>query len=346
MSVSRGAGASARRRMLRIGLAVVGCLFCVPLTASGQGGQKDLQYRLNAEGLSALEAGDSDKAATLFRAALEVGELDLLYFNLGRALQKGGSCAEADQMFRKALTAPALGTPPHEVVVGAVKDSRLELERTCDGVLVVACDPPALQLTVDGVVSACGKDLSVAAGERLLVGTYDGRRETAKVAVRGLRRTEAKLVVPPAAAAIPTPSEETVDGPDPGPTVGATLPEPGEPDASDAGWRAVTAWTLLGVGAVSVAGGAVFSVLTQQTRDDLEALAADRHASVFDANRAAALDGDLDTYKTAQLLTYGTGAALGAAALVLWLWGSDEPDQALLVPWGTPTGSGVLEGRF
>ena len=32
--------------------------------------------------------------------------------------------------------------------------------------------------------------------------------------------------------------------------------------------------------------------------------------------------------------------------LVLWLWGSDEPDQALLVPWGTPTGSGVLEGRF
>jgi hypothetical protein len=305
-------------------VAVVACGLCAGHPAWGQAAGSDVQRRLNAEGLAALEGGDYARAARRFRAALDEGELDLLYYNLGRALQKGGACAEAAEALDKALTAPVLGTPPHEDVVKAVETSRAELEQTCDGVLVVACDPPDLKLTVDGAPMECDTELTVPPGDRTVVGTHGGTSVDAVVAVRGLHRSEARLEVVVASTAAPV-----------------------EGAPSDAGWRPATAWTLLGLGAVGVVGGLFFSFLTNQTLGDLDALAADRRASDFDTKKADALDSDLDAYKTGQVWTYGAGAVLGAAALVLFLWDMDEPGQARLLPWADPSGTGlVLEGSF
>ena len=313
----------------------------LPTTLAAQAAPDEMQRRLNQEGLSALEAGDTDHAVKLFRAALEVGELDLLYLNLGRALQKLGECQDAVQSLDKALTAPTVGTPPHDVIVGLVAQYKGELRESCDGIIVLICDPPDLKLTMDGTEQACGVELEIAPGQHTFAGEYDGRSVSVTVTVHGLDRAEVAVTLPAAEVVpvIPEPDDSAAPLAE-GDAVVAV-------EAHNGGWRPAAAWTLAGLGVASLATGVVFSFLTGQTNDDIAAYADDRRASTFDTEHADGLQDDLSTYGTLQLVTYGLGAVLTGAGVFLLFW-NDDGAHAWLVPSSSPDmpASVVIEGRF
>lgn len=301
----------------RVAVVLVLLTVLVPAAGGAQGGPEEVQRRLNQEGLEALESGEPERAAALFREALDVGELDLLYLNLGRALQRAGVCEEADAMFTRVDSAPALGAPTHEELVDTADEYRRELRASCDGVIVVACAPADLELEVDGVRQECDSELTVSAGERVLVGRYQGRETTVVATVKGMDRMDVSVSVPLVAE-------------------------------GDDGDRVVVGWTLMGIGVASLATGVVFSFLTNQTNADIAAEANDPTLGTFDADRADALREDAGTYGIVQLVTYGLGVALVGTGGTLLVWGDDEGAQIGLVPSSSPAmPAGVLiDGRF
>ncbi|MEO1268084.1 MAG: hypothetical protein AAFX99_08300 [Myxococcota bacterium] len=177
----------------------------------------------------AYQEGDYTKAVTLLEVALDEGEINILYLNLGRALSKLGRCEEAEKMYGKALKAPSMASPTAAQVKAKIDEYRNDMKRECPGLLVVKCEPGSLVLTIDdGDARLCdGAPISLAAGSYKIKGSLPGNAKAKPavdvVTVTSMQTTTALLTV----------------------EVGKGTPEPEKPKA-----KSVSAlpWITVGVG--------------------------------------------------------------------------------------------------
>jgi hypothetical protein len=89
------------------------------------------QLELNNQGVEAIVAKDFEQAVRLFRASLDLGELNITYVNMGRAYQYANQCEKAEDAYARALKAPAVPRPSPEKIAAVIERYREELKATC-----------------------------------------------------------------------------------------------------------------------------------------------------------------------------------------------------------------------
>ena len=120
-------------------LLLVSCLLVSSTAAAQEGGGDQAFYEpteeqldLNDEAVKSLIDGDPERAVTLLKKSLALGEYNVTYLNLGRAYQKLGNCTEGRRSLHKAQTAPALKAPKRSFVTAKANEYLAELEEDCD----------------------------------------------------------------------------------------------------------------------------------------------------------------------------------------------------------------------
>ncbi len=155
--------------MRRLAVAWAAAAVLLPSVASAQDDivvPTQTQFNLYQEGAEAYAAEEYSKAVDLFRASLRLGELNITYLNLGRALFKLGDCQEASAAYAKALTAPKIANPTPMQVLTKVEEYKRDLTG-CPATLTVECDDVTAQLWVDGTgpVPCDGAAMTVLPGD-------------------------------------------------------------------------------------------------------------------------------------------------------------------------------------
>lgn len=170
-------------------------LFAATASAEDDGDITDRQRQLNERGVEAIETGDYDRAVDIYESSLELGELNIIHANLGRAHQLAGNCQKADEHFRSALDAPAVDSPPADVVADAVDGYRQELADACPGLLEIDCRPPQMELFIDGdgPQQCHGEPREKMPGNYNLRAEIDDHSVDTSVSIQGLTTTRAEL---------------------------------------------------------------------------------------------------------------------------------------------------------
>lgn len=256
------------------------------------------QIELNNQGLDAQDDGNHGLAAQRFREALAEGELNLIYLNLGRALQKSGDCMGADDAYRAALTAPQIEEPAPALIERTIQDFRTEMNRECPGAVVVLCDADRVEVEVGGREWTCNKPLSVIPGTVKVTAGTNGKLQSRDLRVVALEG-----------------SSWTVEGDVPTPPSAAENRDVDAPNA-----RASAAIGLFGAGGALMFTGVVFTVLTVQANDDIVSLAADGDEDGIDSIQATEAVARSRNYEVAQFLSYTTGLVCLATAFTLYYW--------------------------
>ncbi|MEL6181506.1 MAG: hypothetical protein AAFS10_21285 [Myxococcota bacterium] len=271
----------------------------------------------------AYQEGDYTKAVTLLEVALDEGEINILYLNLGRALSKLGRCEEAEKMYGKALKAPSMASPTAAQVKAKIDEYRNDMKRECPGLLVVKCEPGSLVLTIDdGDARLCdGAPISLAAGSYKIKGSLPGNAKAKPavdvVTVTSMQTTTALLTV----------------------EVGKGTPEPEKPKA-----KSVSAlpWITVGVGSTILV--ASFILDATVVKNDVDEF---KDAADTGADNAQTLKDDAQTSQNLVLGGVILGSVVAAGGLV---WGlidltSDQsPSTARGLPLGDAPGEPVVQG--
>lgn len=90
------------------------------------------QLRLNEDAVKAIVEDDYSRAIALLEEARLLGDVNIVYLNLGRAYQKLGKCQKARAALQKAKEVPAVESPSPELVNQKVDDFIAELDAQCD----------------------------------------------------------------------------------------------------------------------------------------------------------------------------------------------------------------------
>ncbi len=152
----------------------------------------------SAEQLDLYEAGNKafqekryKQAVEYFRASLAVGEMNITYLNLGRALFKAGDCFEAKETFDKVSSSPAIQSPSPVQVLQKLEEYRADL-KTCPGSVVVACKPAELKLSIDGgEPQDCSTEpMMLSPGEHKIVGMLQEKTTEKVVKVEALGKAK------------------------------------------------------------------------------------------------------------------------------------------------------------
>ncbi len=101
-------------------------------------------------GAVAYSKGKYAKAVEHFSRALEARELNILYLNLGLSHLALGQCQESQQALERALTAPAVVSPPAEEIQESAKEAMASLDERCRGTLELLCEPEGIDVSIDG----------------------------------------------------------------------------------------------------------------------------------------------------------------------------------------------------
>lgn len=285
----------------------------VPCAAQETSTATRAQRKLIAQGLDAHAAGKFDEAATHFRASNDQGELNIVWLNLGRALQKAGDCDGARAAFQRALTAPAVPKPPRALVAETAEKYSAELLAACPGTLRVDCAQPDIKLDVDGRELACGESISLPPGTYRVNARRGGESQSESVEVAAFETAGASI-----AFASPVSVEP-------------------DPRTDDAGSNlGLYAWVATGVSASLFATGAVVAVQRSDTIHQAN--------TTPDESEYRSLRDDYDSQSTLMWTAFGLGLAAGTAAgFLFFLDANDEPSA---VGWHFgPTSVGV-EVRF
>lgn len=264
------------------------------------------QRQLNDEAVAAVGDGDLEKAVRLFRASLDVGELNITWLNLGRTLAKLGRCSEAVEAYDKTLVSPQVAQPSPEEVRAIIGRYRVELEGQCDGEVKIACDPVDVEIRIDdGPWGSCPTDpVTLTAGGHLIEGRLGESTVQTQVEVRGLQRGNVSVSLFVAA----------------GPSLPEQTAAPAEPGFAYSAWG----WSTLGTGMAVLAAALVFDVVVVQS--DVDALEAGDFGTQgeFDAFKK-----DLETEQTLNLVAFGIGGALTVSGLALLLLAPDGAEEPL-----------------
>jgi hypothetical protein len=168
----------------------------------------EAQFQLYQRGHEAFKAGQYVEAVDLFKASLHLGELNITYLNLGRALFKLGDCVGARRAYEKALTAPAIAQPTSAEVAEKVASYEADLA-TCRAVLIVECSDPRTSITVGGLgPMACdGSPISLEPGQYTIEGRRGGVTLREQVHLRGMQEVvvEVDLSAKPSGLDLGTP---------------------------------------------------------------------------------------------------------------------------------------------
>lgn len=305
-------------RCLAIGLACCLMLCSTVATAEGPATVSPAQAQLNDEAVEAVASGDLEKAVRLFRASLDVGELNITWLNLGRTLSKLGRCGEAEEAYKKTLEAPRVAEPTPLEVDAIVARYRLEMRETCGGFMLVECSPVDMTISIDaGPDQPCPADpIELPAGRHELVGSYDGQTTTAYLDINGMETSRLALTI--------TPVEKPAT-----PVVTPTAP------VASGGGTNWLGWTVFGLGAVVLGGATALDVLVIQP--DVQRLE-DRdfdNQEAFDKAK-----GDTGDLQTINLAAFATGGALLVSGVVILLL--DIPEEAPVEAFVTPDSGGLL----
>lgn len=277
----------------------------------------EAQVLLYAKAFEAFHAEDYPKAIELLRSALALGELNLLYLNLGRAYFRNGQCVEAEDAYAKALKAPQSSSVPAEQIKAKLSTFRTDLDKGCPGTLKMVCQPEGIMVSVDEQPAQVCQDLKLAAGFHKLEASLGEASQMQVVKVEPRETSTVNFTMGMA----------EVMGQDGGPS-----PWP---------------WVVAGTGAAVLGAGLVMDlVLLGPANDDL------RQGVLDGEGNLDALRSDAQTLRSAVLGTYLTGALLTVAGGV-WLWldggGQEqaEPAGAGLELWLDPQRAGVQwRGRW
>ena len=303
-------------RWNQILLVVISCtvLFAGTVHAQDTTAASRAQRKLIGEGLKAHSAADYQAAIELFRKANESGELNIIWLNLGRALQKNGDCYGARQAFSRALEAPPVPNPAVNLVVEAVEKFRAELQTECPGRLRVVCNHEDVELILEGKDLECGQEIDLAPGSYTVSARWHAlsKEQAVEVTVMETSQVEMNFDVP---------SAGVVNVVDP------------QTDAGDSGQT--YGWIAAGTAGAFVVLGSVAAIQRSETVDAAE-----------DTNSLAeyeSLRDDHDGQTTLMWTSFGLAVVSGALAGYLFYWDDQESDS---VTWLFSPGHMGLQVRY
>jgi hypothetical protein len=313
-------------RKLLIAALALGALAALPSSAVAQENvvltDKQVEYFVKAG--KALESGEQDQAVEYYKLALKAGEANVLYAALGRALYRKGRCAEADEAYQKALTAPTVAEPPPASVREKIEEYRIGLRVECPGTLQIKCEPADMKVRVSGGARrACSEfPIELKADFYRIEGSAGGEIVESEVKIVGMETATVELKIDVKAEPV-------------GPVGGTTPP----PDDSSLG---LVGLVTAGIGGALLATAVVYDLaVLGPAVDDLETAAGARSA-----DEQAKFD-DASSAQTTTLILYIGGGVLATAGVLMWvLMAPDEaPEQTGgLQPWLGPDGAGVTYG--
>ncbi len=325
---------ASRSLFIFLGLAA---LFCAPVTAQESAPAEaqtpakadeqvyaepnEAQLQLYETASKSFADQDYGRAIELLRSALALGELNLLYLNLGRAYFRNKECGKADEAYKKALTAPSLRDPSPEQVAKTIAEYRTEFNKGCPGRVVVACNPADMKISVDGANEQNCGPLTLPAGSHRIVGRYLDKTTQQAVTVTANQDTSLTL---------------TIDVPK---AVVSQVPQ-------DTGSSLGLIGLITGGVGVALLGTAVLLdvvVLDKSISEFEEAVRED------DINRLQ-LKTDAENLQTTTLATYSAGIALTGLGVILYLLAPNdssnpETNTTAVLPWLTPDSAG-LHGTY
>jgi hypothetical protein len=291
------------------------------------------QDSLLLEAADAARAGDLALAEDKYRAALQIGELNIAYLGLARVVQRQGQCRTAEQLWKQVAAAPA-AEPPYpgpDELQSVVQKYRTDDARLCPGWLLVECVRGKPTVKVAGNPAACGDRLELPPGTYEVTAARGGELSSVTVEVIGLQQGVATLDVPdPIAPAVRAPAAAPVrkSAPALAPTEDPQL-----------------AWWLVGTGVVlaTSTGGLAWA----QASNDA-AISRRARGGIPDAGAAREARDLEERGERLRWAQWGTGslAVLSlAAGVALLTFDEEEPTAIALGPW--PGGAGVwLSGAF
>lgn len=280
------------------------------------------QDQLLLEAGSAAREGDLATAEARYRAALQIGDLNIAYLGLARISQRRGDCQVAGELFTQALVAPAAGAPypgPAELqqVIDRYKRDNATL---CRGVVKIECASTyeQIEITIGDAPVACGGTLERAPGTHQVRARGGERSVAVQVTVTGLETVTARVELPPAQAQaeLPAPAPDT-----PGPST----------EAPTGGW-----WLVGAGGALLVTTGGLY--LAQRSNDEsIEKRAAMGIGDDDAAREARRLTDTGDRLQIGQWVTGTLGLATLVTGVALLSFQETEAPTAVLSLWGPNT---------
>jgi hypothetical protein len=298
--------------------------------------QADAFFR---EGRALMAAGNVAQACGKFAESQRLDPAPGTLVNLAICHEKEGKTASAWAEFNEVAERP--GDDKARAAFARTRASELEKKLVRLRIVITAPERRStVTITVDRRVqgpSAWGTALPLDPGEHEVEATAPGRkpwRQTVRLdkdhALVEVGVPELEPEAPAAAAPVATPAPVAVTAP--------------PPEAPRGGSARIIGWTLTGVGAVLVAGGAYFGVRTLQKKSDADALCPQNKCA--GDRRVAKLDDEAQTSSVLSTIGVGVGLAAIAGGLYMVLSSSSGSHVALVPNVNPRTAGATLEGHF
>ena len=133
----------------------------------------DEQILLNNRAAEATKKGDFKQAEQLYNALLQIGESNIVWFNLGHSQAKQDKCIEARSSFEHVADAPKILEyfTPEEINERTEKAMR-ELSEKCSATIRVSCNPQEMEISIDGgdPIKCSETEYSVVPGKHSIMG--------------------------------------------------------------------------------------------------------------------------------------------------------------------------------
>ena len=113
--------------------------------------QRDLLYRATSE----FKSENFKQAESLLETIIYINEFDLMWFQLGKAYDRENKCMDAYNAFGRVAAAPSMPKDvgdeiPKDQLINLTKDAVATLNDKCTAKVRFVCDPPEMDLSVDG----------------------------------------------------------------------------------------------------------------------------------------------------------------------------------------------------
>jgi len=278
------------------------------------------QTELNEQAVQAIIDEDYQAAERALRSALTLGEANVLYLNLGRALHRLGKCEAALEAYESVTSAPAVEAPSPDEVAAVLERYRGEVDPTaCPAIVKISCAHEATRISIDGAdpESCPTSAVQLEPGEHEVVGTLGEQTQAETLELDGMETATLSIDL------MPVDTEP----------VGPVTP------AADAGTSTldILGWTSVGFGGAMLASALIVEVTYL--------------ADLVDRSEAGTLEqGDLETgeaIQTLNLALYITGGVLVTGGIVLLLIpedtqeADDDGHSHDVSAWIAPSAGGV-----
>lgn len=293
--------------MIRLIVSLTCLSLCFGLHSAASADDLQEQARLSALSKEAARSGDYGQAIVLMKSAIALGELNILYLNLGRLYFKAGQCEESLEAYARALIAPQAPSPPappSDAVKAAVERYRSELIEGCPAQLTVECKEEGIDVFVGAVSLKCGATISLEPGKHVVKAARGGSAQEVEVTLSAMQRVTVPVSMGIEAPAVPQPE----------------APAQFSEERSQGRSNAFT-WALGGVGGASLIAGVGVSLVIRRGFEELEVISNTENGSVA---RYDELVDQISRQRVVCGVLLGIGGAMVLTAGGLAVWGGDS----------------------